>query len=78
MADGDDWIVVREAFGDALGQIHRAVAPAGAADGDGEVAAVRGLVLGDARGDELQDVFGQARHAALRLEEADDVRRRGR
>ncbi len=73
VADGDDWIVLREALGDALGQVDRAVAPAGAADGDGEVTAVRGLVLGDARGDELQDVVGQARNAALRFEEADDV-----
>ena len=78
MAQGDDRIGLRESLGDALGEIHRTMPAAGAADGDGEIAAIGGLVLGNARGDELQDVFEQPRHAALRFEEADDVRRRGR
>ena len=44
--------------------IHRAVLAAGAADRDGEIAAVARLVLGDARVDELRDVLDEPRHAA--------------
>src|SRR5678816_2563230 len=64
VADGHDWIVLREPLRDAFGEINRAVAPAGAADGHGEITAVRGLVFRNACGHELQDVVGEAGHAA--------------
>ena len=48
---------------DAFHQVHGAMLAAGAADGHGEVAAIAGAELGNARLDEPRDVLDQPAHA---------------
>ncbi len=59
---------------DLLDQVHRTMLAAGAADGNGEVAAVAGLVFRNARLDEARDVRDQPRHGVAAFQEARDFR----
>ena len=53
--------------------VDRAVLAAGAADSDGQIAAIAREVLGNPGTDELRDVRDQRRDIGLRFEEADDL-----
>ena len=69
MADECDTVAAAEMRSQALGQVHRPVLAAGAADGNGEIAAVGSHQRGQPACDEVTHVLEKPVHFGLLVQE---------